>query len=240
MAYDVISPNDFGYFSRINPICYGPSIILRDYGSFSTRYNMPDLINIPVVAELKTNKMAYRHSMEVRDIAGNILVRRDSLADNTIYKVTLDLPFGCYTIEVTDIEDMGLSYWAYPEQGTGFFRLLDLDENVLKNFNSDFGRAIFYTYNVGEGFYIQDPGYDELVSIYPNPTDGVVYVDIKDLLGKVRVNIYDMQGRLIKQAEGEAGNSGTLVFDLSTYPSGLYLVEVVHSHVTLKKKIIKN
>jgi hypothetical protein len=306
-VYGVISPSNSQYYSRINPICYGPAIILRNNGSspllsvtftygvsgapqetwewtgnlaphisdtinlpvpgygfwvgdeqhiftvtvndpngqpdqyadndtFISRFNMPDLINIPIVTVLKTNKMAYRYSMEVRDIDGNVILTKNSLADNTIYKDTLDLPFGCYSIEVTDSEDMGLSYWAYPEQGTGYFRIMDLDSNIIRNFNSDFGRQIYYTYNVGEGFYIQEPGFDQLVNIYPNPTTGLFNVDTRELSGNIRVNIYNTQGSLVRQAEAAAGK---LVFDLSGCAPGLYLVEVVQAGVTVRKKLIK-
>jgi hypothetical protein len=304
--YDIISPSNSQYYSRINPICYGPSIVIRNNGSsalqsltitygvsgaqqetwewagnllphlkdtislpvpgygfwigdekhvftatlsdpnsqadqyadnnsYSTRFNMPDLVNIPIVTVLRTNKMAYRYSMEVRDIAGNVILSRSGLADNTIYKDTLDMPLGCYSIELTDIEDMGLSYWAYPEQGTGYFRLMDLDSNIIKTFNSEFGRTIYYTYHVGEGFYIDEPGFEQVVNIYPNPTSGIVNVDVKDLSGKVTVKVFNILGSLVRQAEAEAGK---LVFDLTDQPAGIYLVEVVQPGVTVRKKVI--
>jgi len=305
--FDVIMPNNYQYYSRINPICYGPAIILRNNGSaplqsvtidygvsgaqqeswqwagylkphcddtvslpvpgyafwigdeehiftaalrnpngetdqypdndtYSTRFNMPDLINTPVVAVLKTNKQAYRYSLTVRDIAGNILLTRENLEDNTIYKDTLDYPLGCYSIELTDAEDMGLSYWAYPEQGTGYFRLMDLDSNIIKSFNSEFGRTIFYTYNVSEGFYIEEPGFENIVRIFPNPTDGMVNVELADVDGKAKISIYNMQGVLIRSEWIEAGN---LAYDLSSYPAGLYFIEIQHKGLQFSGKIIK-
>lgn len=305
--YEIISPSNYQYFSRLNPICYGPALILRNNGTsplqlvtfrykvsggaeetwdwtgnikphcedtvylpvpdyafwigdeqhiftarivnpngetdqypdndeYSTQFNMPDLVNIPIVTVLKTNKQAYRYTMVVRDIAGSVLLTRENLEDNTIYKDTLDYPFGCYSIELTDAEDMGLSYWAYPEQGTGYFRLMDLDSNIIKNFNSEFGRTIFYTYHVGEGFYIEEPGYDNLVKIFPNPTDKLVNVEIRDLNGTVQAFVYNILGELILSKETDQKN---FVFDLSGYPSGLYLIEVVYPGISLKKKIIR-
>jgi hypothetical protein len=302
----IISPNNYQYYSRINPICYGPAIVLRNNGSaplqsvtinygvsgaqeetlqwtgylkphcddtvslpvpgyafwigdenhiftatignpngetdqypdndlYTTKFNMPDLVNIPIVTVLKTNKQAYRYSLVVRDIEGNVLLSRENLEDNTIYKDTLDFPFGCYSIELTDTEDMGLSYWAYPEQGTGYFRLMDLDSNIIRSFNSEFGRTIFYTYHVGEGFYIEEPGFDNIVNIYPNPTDGMVNVEITDLSGKIKVNIYNIQGSLVRQLETEEIR---FVIELSDCPPGLYLVEVLHPDLLFSKKVI--
>jgi hypothetical protein len=304
--YDIISPSNYQYFSRLNPICYGPALILRNNGStplqavtfrykvsggaeetwdwtgnikphcedtvylpvpdyafwigdehhiftaritnpnyetdqypdndeFSTRFSMPDLVNIPIVTVLKTNKQAYRYKLVVRDIAGSVLLSRENLEDNTIYKDTLDYPFGCYSIELTDAEDMGLSYWAYPEQGTGYFRLMDLDSNIIKSFNSEFGRTIFYTYHVGEGYYIQEPGLENMVGIYPNPSDGIINLDMKDLTGRVTIKVYNTQGQLIRHLEQEAGH---IVIDLSARPPGLYFIEIENPEITIGKKII--
>jgi hypothetical protein len=306
-VYDIISPNSYPYYSRINPICYGVLVVIRnngnsplrslrfDYGisggepeqydwngnilphtvdtislpvpgdlfwigdenhifsvkisepngledqyadndSYSTKFSMPDLIDIPIVLKLKTNNQAYRFSLEVRDIAGNIILERDTLENNTIYLDTLDLPFGCYSIELTDIEDIGLTYWAYPEQGSGYFRLYDLDGNMIKFFNPEFGRTIFYTYHVGEGFYIGEPGIDQLVRIFPNPTDGMVTVDLSGFEGNADVRIYNAQGKLMKQENVKAGD---LIFDLTGYPAGIYLVEVENAGLIVKKKVVR-
>ncbi|MDX9906116.1 MAG: LamG-like jellyroll fold domain-containing protein [Bacteroidales bacterium] len=306
-VYNVITPSNVGYYSRVNPVCYGLKALLRNNGSapltsakfsygvsggpqetfdwsgslqphtidtvdlpvsgdlfwigdenhtftvtvsepngtadqylandaYRSKFNMPDLIDIPIVLKLKTNNQAYRFSLEVRDIAGSIILERDTLENNTIYLDTLDLPYGCYTIELTDIEDIGLSYWAYPEQGSGYFRIYDLDGHMIKSFNSEFGRTIFYTYHVGEGFYIGEPGFDPLVKIYPNPTDGIVNVDVNDNSGEYLLNIFNMQGMLIRS---EWIGSGQMVYDLTEYPSGLYLFECKSSGFSVIKKIIK-
>jgi hypothetical protein len=304
--YDIISPNDYQYYSRINPICYGPAVILRNNGSsplqsltfnygisggpqetwqwngnlpphisdtvslpvpgyffwigdenhiftvtisepnglpddyadndsFTTHFNMPDLINIPIVTVLKTNNMGYRYTLTVRDIDGNVLLTRENLGNDEVYKDTLDYAFGCYSIELTDSEDMGLSYWAYPEQGNGYFRLTDLEGNIMKSFNGDFGRKVYYTFNVSEGFYINEPGIENMVNIYPNPSDGPVNIDIQDLSGKTRVDIFNPQGKLIRSVETEGEK---LVFDLSDYPAGLYLVEIQNKGFSISRKVI--
>jgi len=33
---------------------------------------------------------------------------------------------------------------------------------------------------VSEGFYIEEPGFENIVRIFPNPTDEIVNVEIKD------------------------------------------------------------
>jgi hypothetical protein len=111
-----------------------------------------------------------------------------------------------------------------------------VDGNIVKSFNSEFGRTILYTYHVGEGFYIEDPGFDEIINIYPNPSSDKVNVDINDLPGKITVSIYDMQGKLLLREEVE---SDKLVYDISNYPQGFYLFEIKHKSLTVTEKVIK-
>ncbi len=92
---------------------------------------------------MKTNNQAHRYHMQIRDVLGNVVVDLDNLENNTIYIDTINYSDGCYTLELIDDEDMGLSYWAYPEQGSGYLRFFDLDSMMIKQFNSDFGRSIF-------------------------------------------------------------------------------------------------
>ena len=306
-VYNVISPSNDRNYSRINPMCYGLQVMVRNNGSapletltfsygisgnelqeykwnglilphvtdtvnlpvpgdlfwvgdsnhvftvtasdpngmpdqyadndsYSTKFNMPDLIDVPIVLELKTNKQAYRFSLEVRDIMGNIILRKDSLENTTTYRDTLDLPYGCYSIELLDIEDIGLYYWAYPEQGNGYLRIYDLEGNLLKNFNSEFGRRIFYTYHVGEGFYIGEPGLEDMLRVYPNPAESFVNIEFDDPGRMGKVNIYNPQGLLIKS---EIMQAGRITCDLTGYSPGLYLVEVRQGGIKVMKKIIK-
>jgi len=50
------------------------------------------------------------------------------------------------------------------------------------------------------------------------------------------VIIFNMQGALIRSEWIEAGN---LLYDLSSYPAGLYFIEVQHKELLFSEKIIK-
>ena len=308
--YDVISPGSKDEYSRKNPVCYDPEIIIRNNGTsdltslnfeyavsggipqyytwngniephckdtvflpvtfssfwmgdtlrqfhveisepngmqdeymendtYKTTFNLPDLFDEPFVLQLKTNNQAYRYSLEVRDVSGNVLLTWDDLDNNTVYSDTVDYPDGCYTIELIDEEDMGLSYWAYPQQGSGYLRFFDLDSIMIKNFNPDFGRSVFYTFNIGDVSYIREPNLQELVNVYPNPFNDKVYIDFDEMQGETFISIFNIQGQKVYADQIHLNGAFRFLLDLSDLPSGIYLVRINQGSYSIRKKLIK-
>lgn len=309
-VYDVISPGDYEYYSRVNPICSDPRIIIRNNGtaplnslrieygvsggeqqeyqwtgnlmshcrdtvtlfvpgngfwlgddshhftatvsepngvqdqypdndSFTTKFEMPDLMNEPFITLLKTNNQSWRYSLVVKDIEGNEWLHLDDLENNAYYLDTLDLPDGCYTLELLDTDNMGLTYWAYPEQGVGFFRFLDMDSVIIKHFTSEFGRKIFYTFHVGEESFIADNGMDDLIRIYPNPFDSEINVDPGDLQGDIDIRVFDLQGRQVYFHRYHAIRGTPVRISLKDHPPGVYVVQVSADAALFRQKVVK-
>jgi len=67
------------------------------------------------------------------------------------------------------------------------------------------------------------------VAIYPNPGHNVLY--ISNIVGKQTVNIYALDGRVVKSVEANAGQA----INISDLPQGLYLVNVNHSTFKMMK-----
>lgn len=308
--YDVITPSETDYYSRKNPVCYDPEIIIRnngisdltsltfDYGMsggipqtytwsglihpnrmdtiilpvtfssfwlgdslhvftvqasapngladeyadndiFTSPVNLPDFYDQPFIIQLRTNNQAYRYSMEVRDVLGNILISRSNLSNNTVYRDTINFTDGCYTLELIDQEDMGLAYWAYPEQGYGYLRFFDHDSVMIKNFNSDFGRSIFYTFSLGDVSYIAEPNIENLVRIHPNPFTDKVYIEFEQSEENAVVSVFNLLGQMVWKNNADMRETSTLILDLSGHPPGLYLVNVSLGNRIIQKKIVK-
>jgi hypothetical protein len=60
------------------------------------------------------------------------------------------------------------------------------------------------------------------VSIYPNPTNGVLNIDWKTVVGKMQVDIYDIVGQSIQREE--VRNASNYATDLGNLPQGNYYV----------------
>lgn len=210
-----------------------------DNDVFSTPITLPDFYDEPFIIQLKTNNQAYRYSMEVRDVLGNVLISRNSLSNNTVYLDTIQFTDGCYTLELIDQEDMGLAYWAYPEQGYGYLRFFDHDSVMIKNFNSDFGRSIFYTFSLGDVSFIADPALDEIVRIYPNPFFDEVSIEFEEYGENALVDVYNLQGQIIHSENFNLNGNHRFKLDFAGKPAGLYIVQVRYGDLELKKKIIR-
>ncbi len=64
--------------------------------------------------------------------------------------------------------------------------------------------------------------YEEGITVYPNPSDGVFTIDTKTILGEIE--IYNVLGENVYQTEVK-GN-GSIVIDLHDKPGGIYLIRV--------------
>ncbi len=308
--YDVVSPGSTDEYSRKNPLCYDPEIIIRNNGIsdltslnfeyavsggisqyytwngniephckdtvvlpvtfssfwlgdtlqqfhvqisepngmqddyadndiYQTTFNLPDLFDEPFVLQMKTNNQAYRYSLEVRDILGNILLNWDDLDNNTVYRDTIDYTDGCYTIELIDEEDMGLSYWAYPQQGSGYLRFFDLDSVLIKYFNPDFGRSVYYTFNMGDVSYIQEPNLGQLINIHPNPFNDIVFIDFEEMQGDAIISVYNLQGQRVYNSMIHLNGALRYKLDIGDQPSGIFVVQINQGNLSIRKKIIK-
>lgn len=71
-------------------------------------------------------------------------------------------------------------------------------------------------------------------NIYPNPTDAVLNLDLKET-NNISVDIVDLNGRILKTKNA----SGTTQIDLSKYSSGVYLVKIHFNEGTETVKIVK-
>ncbi|MEL6864246.1 MAG: GEVED domain-containing protein [Bacteroidota bacterium] len=63
--------------------------------------------------------------------------------------------------------------------------------------------------------------------VYPNPSDGWFDLDLSDFTGRsASVFMLDMQGRVVQQLHTEEIPTQPIVFNLSTYTEGIYLLSV--------------
>ena len=76
------------------------------------------------------------------------------------------------------------------------------------------------------------------VTIYPNPTRGMLKVDISGVekFENARISLYDLTGKLLQQW---AGISQSNEIDLSERTPGMYIMQIVYNGNTSSWKIVK-
>ena len=79
---------------------------------------------------------------------------------------------------------------------------------------------------------------DIKIKIYPNPTTGLLKVEIQNLSEKTKANIwiYAMSGKLISQYKNV---SSAVSIDISNQPAGIYVMKITAGEHQAEWKIIK-
>lgn len=310
-VYEVVTPNNREYYSRKNPLCSNPTIIIRNNGdaplnsltikyhvsggeeqsyqwtgslqpnhkelvtlpltnnsfwlgdpdhefsvtisepngvtdqysdndTFKTHFKAPDLYSDHFILKFKTNHEASRYNLSISNQHGEVIFSRDELENDTEYADTLKFDDGCYTILLTDQENMGLSYWAYPAQGSGYLRIHDLNDQMIKTFNPDFGHQIRYSFSYGENSAIEENNITNLIKLYPNPAHDQLHLLCEPLNGKSTITITNLEGKIVYQLDDQINESQEYLIPLNGMPAGIYLMKVVSPSVTITKKFIKN
>lgn len=152
-----------------------PNNGVDQYAANDTLYSSFDIpVSFPagLIFELKTNNYGYETAYTLKDSQGNVLISRSGLGNNITYKDTVNLTTDCYTIYLTDQGDDGLSWWASPNQGAGYFRIRNLASgNITKIFNNDFGDNIYQQFSVNYSLPVTEPVVESIdnLLVYPNP-----------------------------------------------------------------------
>ena len=77
------------------------------------------------------------------------------------------------------------------------------------------------------------------VKIYPNPSEGTIFIDfpVEDKIETIKV--FDVSGKLVNTFNAlENGASGQIKIDLSTHPSGMYLLQMESENKLITKRIV--
>ena len=339
-VYDVIVPSNRGYYSRMNPVCYAPRIVIRNNGSapltnckikymvqggisktyewsgylgflekeevvlpfqdgafymgdgsnkfiatvtepnaavdgntmndaYTSKFDLPDLMEGEVIIQYKTNTNKNDNDLIVYNSKNEVVLQKFGfgLDANTVYWDTLKLDTGCYRLELTDTGHDGLSYWAYPAQGSGFMRIWN-DGGISESFESEFGNKIEYAFaidamtidtiftvvdgqdvvviggdtlvQIGDGFAplsISEVEENSLMNIYPNPNAGNFYLELLNYSGDLDMEVYNIAGQLIHAETLVSKGDFARKFDLHL-TNGVYLIKINGDGYSETKKVI--
>lgn len=75
-------------------------------------------------------------------------------------------------------------------------------------------------------------------SIYPNPTNNVLNINVKKNFGKVNITLTDINGRVVMTQEANLSRSTEL--NISALQSGMYILTIKGENINTNDKIIKN
>lgn len=108
------------------------------------------------------------------------------------------------------------------------------------NTSDEFTRLVYYTYwpNCVTNTSVDTKTVEEAVSVYPNPSNGVVTLDLQGKLAqKASVEVYNALGQLVMTKSFEEG-TGKFEVDLTGNASGVYTIKLVADGQVVTKRVI--
>jgi hypothetical protein len=103
----------------------------------------------------------------------------------------------------------------------------------LKGFNAE-THLRFATFELG---YMKERTYKDMISVYPNPTQGPVTVDFDNRTPR-RIMLYDHAGRMLRDQTLSPVNGEKIALDLSALSDGIYLLRLFTDQETVVKKVV--
>lgn len=207
---------------------------------YTSTFKIPDVVPSNLIIHFRTNSFPGENYYEILDDQNNVVFSRSNMTANTLYRDTLTLPLGCFTYNVTDTDEDGISFWANND-GTGYTKFQEVGGPTIKNFLGDFGKSIHYNFTVNYPLKYEEINNLPELAVHPNPTHDELNISLRKFDSKVSISIVDNLGKVVKFVNivTEYGVY-TGKIDISDLPNGLYVVAVSDSNKTSHVKIIKD
>jgi hypothetical protein len=181
---------------------------------------------------LKNTSTDSVHSFSIN--SKDIRTWETSVSINQVFDLT-GLPKGSYNCYL-NLPDTAFSLNARPEYSIRF-----ANDNVWEN-TSGFNRlnqTVDISSATSNKTLVGQPGD---IIVYPNPTDGYLFIKSDRVSGPVSISTLNIPGEMVEKKNMEGlGQPGTeIMIDISDYTSGIYYLTIKQNEGIITKKIIKN
>jgi len=166
----------------------------------------------------------------------------------------LEEGFGTFIIDISNVfedEDEDELTYGVEVEYEGYVIPSIIDNNLILDEGGEYmgGTNVILTANDGNGGVTEDVfyvfvdmlwGVDGLdntdIQIYPNPSSGIVNIDIKNNHNTTEFAVFNILGEEILNKKID--KSGKMLLDLSTYKKGVYIIKITSNNQSLIKNII--
>ena len=215
-------------------------------------FDLPPKINDSLIILYRSNSAPFETSWLLINSSGDTISTRKAAASNTVYRDTVFLETGCYSFEVIDADDDGLAFFANND-GTGFIRILNIDNSSIKLFEPDFGKGFIYQFTTNNYYVIDTPFVDTTINtglyktlledpvrIYPNPSAGKYKIEFeRKTFTKFTLTVLNAFGKMLFFETADLNNNIEVEIDLSSYPDGLYFIYIKGAGTSYINKLVK-
>jgi hypothetical protein len=207
--------------------------------TYESSYDMPPVYPGTIVIKFKTNKAASQNEYEIFDRDGNLVFEKREFENNTLYVDTVTFVEGAFDFYLHDSGDNGISFWANSE-GSGSLKFYDLNDDLLVNFNPDFGDEIYHSFYM-DMFVGEADISDKQVAfdVLPNPADGrfTISYAMKEER-EVSFVIYNASGQVVWETAVEGRYHDKLRVNLRGMAPGMYTCIMKTDRFNVSRKIL--
>lgn len=156
---------------------------------------------------------------------------------------------GGFATEVIIGTDLGVWYsnnfdtatptWSQSYNGMSNVKVTDLDmRNDNMVYAATYGRGVFSGMFTSTTLSSLDFSQSSNVKMYPNPANDLVNISVSNYVGDLKVDLFDINGRLVKTKSVDF--SGNYSLDLNGLTTGVYIVKLSGSELNYSEKIVIN
>lgn len=207
---------------------------------YHSAFDIPEVLPHQFIIQLRTNLQPAETSFDIEDFDGKKRLTRSGFEANSVYRDTVKLGIGCYTLNVYDADDDGLSWWANND-GNGSIEIREMSGRLMKTFNSDFGDNIRYNFTVEYPLSYEELHPTEGLALYPNPAQTHVNIQYDGNSSQQFLQVLDFKGRVVFQQNMAAQDGGfDMTLPIDQLQDGFYLVKVTDGEEIHTSKFVKN
>nr|MBP6314324.1 T9SS type A sorting domain-containing protein [Chitinophagaceae bacterium] len=202
---------------------------------FNSTFNITNVVPSNFYIWFKTNLSGSESKYEIIDENGNQVFMRDNMANNTQYKDTLQLGWGCYSFVMTDAGEDGIDFWANND-GVGFARFRKTTGATIINFEGDFGKSLIYNFTIDYPLSYEELFESKEITVYPNPANSQFVIEGKNI-DRSNIKICNQLGQQVELSSDMQPNK--ITFNCTSLRPGLYFVLIQdENNVHYTRKIL--
>ena len=194
----------------------------NDNNSMSTTFNKAVEATTTLHLTVQTDAYGSETRWNIKNSAGTTVQQQLSHASNHTYETDIELPASdCYTFNLID---------TYGDGGA-HVTLKDSNDVTIYQTTGNYGAGA--STNFQAGLMAVSDVEANMVSVYPNPSNGIINISSKSANNNVEV--YDVTGKRIYSTKT---NSTLSTIDLSSYGKGVFVVKISDGKTVTNKKVI--
>lgn len=182
----------------------------------------------------KTDDYGSELSYQILDSIGNTVFYNDGSFDNVTGGQTFNYDYcltdGCYTLKIDDLANDGYCC----SFGNGFTLITYNNDTLLFDNAFNTGSQSFSFCIADTSTHILEQTLADKIKVYPNPSNGEIFISFENTIQLLNYEVYDLNGRLLIKNEMKRTE-----INISELNRGVYLLRIETDKGPIIKKIVK-